>query len=68
MARRKDYTVYRRKTDELLCYGTADECAEALNMDEHGFYLTVYNVKRGANRKYKIIVTPYDDKLETVIY
>lgn len=48
------YFIYLRKTDELLCTGSSDECARALGMSRTVFRTTVHRVFSGKNRKYEI--------------
>lgn len=51
----KLYSVYLRKTDELVAFGTARECAARLGMTLLSFYSTVTRSQSGQQRKYEII-------------
>lgn len=48
------YTVYLKKSDELLASGYANECAEQMNISVHSFYSMVSRVKSGKNNKYEV--------------
>lgn len=52
---RKLYSVYLRKTDEIVAFGTARECAARLGMTLSSFYPTVSRSQSGQQRKYEII-------------
>lgn len=51
---KKYYAVYRRKTDELICCGSAAECAAAMGRSTDSFYCMVSRVGKGKNRRYEI--------------
>ena len=53
---RKYYTVYRRKTDEILAYGTAKECAQQLGIRLDSFYCTVSRTPNRKKTKYEIFI------------
>lgn len=60
----KYYTVYLRKTDEIIAFGTADECAAQLGLSgKNSFHCTASKSRNGKANKYEIIVedSPYDD-------
>ena len=48
------YAIYLRKTDELVCCGTSEECAAAMNRSVDSFYSMVSRVRKGTNRKYEV--------------
>ena len=53
----KYYTVYLNKTDEIVAFGTAKECAEKLHLaDVEVFYATVSKNKSGILKKYTVVV------------
>ena len=52
--KQKYYAVYRRKTDELICCGSAAECAAAMGRSTDSFYCMVSRVGKGKNRRYEI--------------
>lgn len=54
--RRNYYTVYLRKTDELVASGSAEDCAAAMNQSVDSFYSMVCRVRKGTNRKYEIYI------------
>ena len=52
----KFYALYLRKTDELVCSGTARECAEVLGIKPKSFYVMVHKVLHGKTNKWDIYV------------
>lgn len=60
----KYYTVYLRKTDELVAAGTARDCAKALNKSLNGFHSMVSKNLTGKHKKYEIIVLDAEDDEE----
>ena len=63
----KYYTVYRRKTDEIVTCGTAAECTKALGYANKGSFLSIVSKSRkGKPGKYEFIVddNPYDEETE----
>ena len=58
---RRYYALYRRGTDELVCSGTAKECAEALGILRTSFDSLVSKVKSGKNKKWEVYVDDMDD-------
>ena len=59
---RKYYTVYRRRTDELLAYGTAKECAQQLGIRLDSFYCAVSRTPNRGKTKYEIFVDQDTDE------
>ena len=62
---RKYYTVYLRKTDEIIAFGTAEACASQLGLkNKRIFQDIVSKTKRGFANRYEFIVdeTPYDEE------
>lgn len=58
------YSVYLKKTDELICSGTASDCAKALGMKSYTyFHILTHKVRKGANKKYEIYSEPYHENL-----
>ena len=55
MSRRTYYTVYLRKTDEVVAFGDATECAKMLRRSVDSFYCTVNRNSNGRNKKYTIV-------------
>lgn len=54
------YSIYLKKTGELLCSGTSAECAKALGITNiQNFYVLTCNVRKGTNKKYEIHTKPY---------
>ena len=47
------YTVYERKSEQILVSGGA-QCAKALGMSINTFWCTVSRCRSGKNRKYEI--------------
>lgn len=56
----KHYTVYSRKLDELLAFGSAEECAKALGITRASFYRLVTMAKQRPNGKYEVLVERED--------
>lgn len=50
------YTVYERKTDKLIAFGTAKECAEQMKRSVASFYCTVSRNRLGKHHKYVIVI------------
>lgn len=55
------YTVYLKRTDEIVCCGTASECAKAMSKTINGFYSMISKNNRGKHHKYEI----YKDSLDS---
>ena len=60
----KYYTVYLRKTDELVAAGTARDCAKVLNKSLNGFHSMVSKNLKGIQKKYEIIILDAEDDEE----
>lgn len=58
--RKKYYTVYLKKTDEIVAAGNAIACAVAMNKNIQAFYSMVSRVRNGQNHKYEIDVSIVD--------
>ena len=58
------YAVYLRKTDELVCSGSARECASVLNMTKRTFHSMVCKARQGIVKKWDVYTEPYDEPLE----
>ena len=56
----KYYALYLRKTDELVCSGTAQECADALGIRKHSFYVLVHKALHGKVKKWDVYVEDVD--------
>lgn len=52
------YTVYLRKNDEIVAFGTSEQCAKTLNMKVSTFHATLSHVKNGINKKYEFYSEP----------
>lgn len=50
------YTVYLKKSQEVIATGDAASCAATLNRSMHSFYSLVTRVRNGQNEKYEIEV------------
>lgn len=50
------YTVYERRSEQLLVSGGSAQCAKALGMTMSVFYSTVSHARAGINRKYTFYV------------
>ena len=56
----KYYALYLRKTDELVCSGSAKECAIELRITIPAFYNRVYNAVHRRNDKWDVYIEPYN--------
>ena len=52
----KRYTVYLNKTEEVIAFGTAKECAEIMGRSVKTFYETVGRCRSGKVKKYTFVV------------
>ena len=59
--KRKYYTVYLNKTDEIIAVGDSAQCAKRLHTTVGSFYSTVTNCKKGKNFKYSIVIDDMAD-------
>lgn len=50
------YTVYERKSEQILVSGGGAQCAKALGMSIKTFWCTVSRCRSGKNRKYEIMI------------
>lgn len=50
------YTVYERKSEQILVSGGGVQCAKALGMSMNTFWCTVSRCRSGKNRKYEIMI------------
>ena len=53
------YAIYLKKTDELVCSGTAVECAEKLEISMSAFYSLVGRATTGKSQKWEVYVEPF---------
>lgn len=60
--RRCYYAVYLRKTDELVCSGTVEECAAQMGRSIGSFKTLLVRVRSGKNRKYELYQEPYEEQ------
>ena len=56
----KYYALYLRKTDELVCCGSAKECANELGIAIHSFYGMVHKILSGKIKKWDVYVESYN--------
>ncbi len=54
------YTVYLRKTDEIVVSGTAVECAAKMNKSVNCFHSLVSKNRKGKQKKYVVVVEADD--------
>lgn len=57
---RKYYTIYLRKTDEVIAHGTSRECAEAMGKKLNCFHSMVSKTLKGKQNKYDVLVETLD--------
>lgn len=55
------YTVYDRKTEEIITCGPAQKVAQALGMTMDSFYCSVSRSATGKQRKYEYYVEDVDE-------
>ena len=62
-----DYTVWNNYTDELVAFGTADQCTKAMGLTRtNGFYEMITNVRKGINKKYTVTAVIADKEQNNV--
>lgn len=49
------YTIYLEKTDEIVAFGTGEECARMLKKTMNNFRCLVSRSVSGENKKYLIV-------------
>lgn len=59
--KRNYYTVYNRKNETIVAFGTADECAKQMHRSLSSFYCTVSRNRKGLHKKYDVIVDCAND-------
>ena len=57
----KYYALYLRKTDELVCSGTAKECAASLGINTRSFYKMAHTAKHNQCKKWDVLIEPYEE-------
>lgn len=57
----KYYALYLRKTDELVCSGTAEECADTLGITTRAFYVMVHKALHNKVKKWDAYVEPFTE-------
>ena len=60
----KYYTVYKNKTDEIVAFGSAAECAEKLGITRDSFHSFVSNTRSGPTKTYTVLVEDYQSDEE----
>ena len=60
----KYYTVYKNKTDEIVAFGSAAECAEKLGITRDSFHSFVSNTRSGRTKTYTVLVEDYKPEAE----
>ena len=53
---RKTYKVYLAKNNDILAEGTAEECAEQMDIQLTSFRAIVHHAQTGARKKYRVDV------------
>lgn len=56
------YTVYENKTDLIVAFGNAKDCARQMNRSLSSFYCTVNRNRKGLHHKYTIIIDQYSSQ------
>lgn len=52
----KYYTVYLEENDKVIAFGTAKECAKAMNISYQHFLSIVSKWKHGKRKKYALLI------------
>ncbi len=60
MPKKNYYTIYLKATDEIVCSGTSEECAKALNKSINCFYSLISKNRLHKHKKYAIYSEPID--------
>lgn len=60
----RHYTIYRAKDDSIVCFGSARECAKALDMSMSTFRSMVSRTIHGHSHKYEILIEPASEDEE----
>jgi hypothetical protein len=55
------YAIYLRKTDELVCSGTAKECMAQLGITASAFRTLVCRSRSGEIKKWDVYIEPYEE-------
>ena len=55
------YTVYNTRTDEIIAFGNAEECAAQLDVRMDSFFKMVMKSNRGESKWYTVITEKYED-------
>ncbi|MGN0830847.1 MAG: hypothetical protein ACI4NI_06065 [Candidatus Ornithospirochaeta sp.] len=58
MVKKIYYTIYLRKTDEVVAFGNSEECAAMMNRSLSSFYCMVNRNRNGKQHKYIIVSEP----------
>ena len=58
----KYYALYLRKTDELVCSGSAKECMAELGISKSAFHTLVCKSRSGKIKKWDVYVEPYNEE------
>lgn len=58
-SRENYYAMYRASTDEIVCSGTARECADFLGIAVNSFYSMVSHWRAGTRTKWEFYIEPY---------
>ena len=56
------YTVYNTRTDEVIAFGNAEECAAQLDVRMDSFFKMVMKSNRGESKWYTVITEKYDEQ------
>ena len=64
---KKYYTVYRNGTDEVVAFGTAEECAKIRGITLDSFHSFVSNTRSGRTKTYSVIVEDIDEEEEKML-
>lgn len=56
------YAIYLRKTDELICTGSAKECAEQMGISINAFRTLVCRSRNGEIKKWDVYAEPYKEE------
>ena len=55
------YTVYKKKTDTIIAFGTATECAQQLKCSRNCFYSKISKNRLGKRNTWDVVIEFLDD-------
>lgn len=56
------YTVYENKSDSIVAFGNAEDCAKQMHRSLSSFYCTVNRNRKGLHHKYTIVIDKFSSQ------